>query len=454
MENFHSQPPKKKTSGNIKALIIIGGHTLMGYIICVLKYSCIICVLLYSCTRAVKDTSHTTAEVSPEKLFADFRSKSPDQQKAIFASRWKSTDPNLFVFEPSVNQVVCLMPHAILLEKNIYSALPSSEPVYLDRDYYLYATQIDGYQTFHKISGSELKTLSEKLKPPYEIDRVFAASDTEETKPSNTTQAEYAAGNETYGNDNDIFTKIKQHGNTRTDQLKQFVSQYEIQGNEKASLEYLRLHSSWKERFEKYDNPGFWYDPSDRYWAFGDFSAYADGLFMRSITREVENDDEKRILELVRKSVTIDSDHLLFVFYVKDLGKWGGCKLGNQPTTEQSQQKVNSESVIRISATALYSEYNTNEVASDGKYKNKILAVRGVVAKVGYGALLHRKKVCVEFITDDDFGVFSFVNCYFSDEREKGIASQLSKGQEVTITGKCLGVSFASIEIDDCVISR
>ncbi|MDR2120951.1 MAG: OB-fold putative lipoprotein [Tannerella sp.] len=117
--------------------------------------------------------------------------------------------------------------------------------------------------------------------------------------------------------------------------------------------------------------------------------------------------------------------------------------------------KKDTSAVQFISATELYAEYKTDEKAANNKYKFKRLAVIGVVAEVGYGEYQHRNKVCVELITDKEFGVFNFIHCYFSNEIEKYKALRdLSEGEKVIIDGICTGLSFASVEIDICSFYR
>jgi hypothetical protein len=100
---------------------------------------------------------------------------------------------------------------------------------------------------------------------------------------------------------------------------------------------------------------------------------------------------------------------------------------------------------IEILATKLFSDYEANEISADEKYKNKKIAVTGIIEDIGND------------IMDDPYvslkvDILQNVNCYFDDENKK-VISKLKKGQKITIIGNCKGKSLnIMVRLSDCKI--
>lgn len=101
---------------------------------------------------------------------------------------------------------------------------------------------------------------------------------------------------------------------------------------------------------------------------------------------------------------------------------------------------------ITTTAHRLYSDYKSNAVAADRKYKDKILRVSGVVDTINRDIL---QTIYVVLSGDDYFGG---VQCFFSDDYEKAIAN-LRKGQAITIKGKCDG-KLMNVLLKECIIEQ
>lgn len=84
-------------------------------------------------------------------------------------------------------------------------------------------------------------------------------------------------------------------------------------------------------------------------------------------------------------------------------------------------------------AEALYQAYESNEVRSDQRYKNKLMAVRGRIDKVGKD-LLDTPYVSLAGPQTSIFGV----QCMFSRDDESALGN-LSPGHRITIAGTCSG---------------
>ncbi|PQJ79397.1 OB-fold protein [Polaribacter porphyrae] len=87
-----------------------------------------------------------------------------------------------------------------------------------------------------------------------------------------------------------------------------------------------------------------------------------------------------------------------------------------------------------ISAINLYREYEANEIAADNKYKNKKLAVTGVVVEISevYG------EVTVDLSTGDELNLTT-IKCSVKNKKK---VAELRKGQNVTIIGICDGLTL------------
>ena len=105
-------------------------------------------------------------------------------------------------------------------------------------------------------------------------------------------------------------------------------------------------------------------------------------------------------------------------------------------TDEQVEQDISGISPeVTISAQQLVLAYEANEVAADEKYNGKVIAVSGVVEEIGKD---FTDSIYVSLSSGDD-SLWTSVHCSFGDSH-KSAAAGLSKGEYVTIKGKCDGL--------------
>jgi len=100
----------------------------------------------------------------------------------------------------------------------------------------------------------------------------------------------------------------------------------------------------------------------------------------------------------------------------------------------------------RVSANGLYSEYDSNEVAADLKYRGKVVVVSGVVNRIGKGF------VGGLYITLGGSGFLDGVQCHFPKGEEASLAN-LSKGQEVIVKGTVDG-QMIFVSVKGCRIQK
>ncbi|MGB1283350.1 MAG: OB-fold protein, partial [Polaribacter sp.] len=96
-----------------------------------------------------------------------------------------------------------------------------------------------------------------------------------------------------------------------------------------------------------------------------------------------------------------------------------------------------------LTASMLFNAYESNEVAADGKYLDKRIAVTGKISDIGKDVL---GNPYVSLYVD----YMKTVNCYFSEDEIQEI-SQLKKGQKIYIEGICKGKTLnISVNLSDC----
>lgn len=114
----------------------------------------------------------------------------------------------------------------------------------------------------------------------------------------------------------------------------------------------------------------------------------------------------------------------------------------NEASVEREVARQNPS--YDLSSYQLYEEYKANEIAADQKYKGKILAVTGEIDSIG------KDITDTIYITLKGDEYFGSVQCLFPKKSENKVAA-LSKGQYVTVRGKCLG-KMMIVALSGCIL--
>ncbi|GAI75758.1 unnamed protein product, partial [marine sediment metagenome] len=93
-------------------------------------------------------------------------------------------------------------------------------------------------------------------------------------------------------------------------------------------------------------------------------------------------------------------------------------------SNDENEQSSQSMVPIEITALALYSEYDANEVAAEAKYEDRILRVTGVIRSIGIEIL---GRPYIVLTSEDEYEVWG-VQCIFDEEHKPEIA-RLAEGQ-------------------------
>lgn len=106
---------------------------------------------------------------------------------------------------------------------------------------------------------------------------------------------------------------------------------------------------------------------------------------------------------------------------------------------------ITTEPITPFEARTIIDDYKDNEVRADTKYKDKIVYVTGIVANVGKDIF---DKVYITIGTGEDFEV-NQIQVYLSDKNEIAKAANVNTGTQITVSGKCNGLSVFNISLVD-----
>jgi hypothetical protein len=113
---------------------------------------------------------------------------------------------------------------------------------------------------------------------------------------------------------------------------------------------------------------------------------------------------------------------------------------------ERERQEIRTGPATKVTAAALYKEYNANALAADSKYKGKVLEVTGQVERVDDEGLT----ATVELKTDVEGET---VDCKFALNQKTELIA-LKPGAKVTIRGKGTGRDGDSPTLEKCVLMK
>jgi hypothetical protein len=111
-----------------------------------------------------------------------------------------------------------------------------------------------------------------------------------------------------------------------------------------------------------------------------------------------------------------------------------------------SPNLIHQNSVVEISSSQLYAEYQANAVAADENYQNKTLRISGVVTNIGYDVT----GMPYVILPGSDVLGIAGVQCMFN-VKDKPVLAMLTKGQLVVIQGKCVGYTF-NVLLNNCAL--
>lgn len=118
---------------------------------------------------------------------------------------------------------------------------------------------------------------------------------------------------------------------------------------------------------------------------------------------------------------------------------------GSADTDQAADQISDEASAFTLTADQLYNEYDSNQVAADTRYKDKVVTVSGEIKSIG------KDVTDTAYLVMGGTGVLDGVQCMFPEGQEAAI-SGLSKGQSVVAKGKVSGQALGNVLIRNCTL--
>jgi hypothetical protein len=123
-----------------------------------------------------------------------------------------------------------------------------------------------------------------------------------------------------------------------------------------------------------------------------------------------------------------------------------GCKSKSPPKAAAPEAPA-----ARVTAGDLLSEYSTNAVAADAKYKGKVLLVSGQFHSANKAPLLgYAVQLAPEGAGDV---ATSFVQCFIVESAEARVA-QFQPGQKIALVGTCDGQVLGQVKLSKCSLAE
>ena len=123
------------------------------------------------------------------------------------------------------------------------------------------------------------------------------------------------------------------------------------------------------------------------------------------------------------------------------LGVFVAYKMYNKPHVNVTDENAD----ITLSANRILTDFSSDETQANTKYLEKIIQVKGVVAKVEN----ENGKGIITLQTNDDFGS---VICHLTPEESNNLT--IEAGQQITLKGICTGFLMDVILVKSVVVNQ
>lgn len=122
------------------------------------------------------------------------------------------------------------------------------------------------------------------------------------------------------------------------------------------------------------------------------------------------------------------------------------AEIGGRTEGATEKKIADQAPALTIAAKTLFSDYESNEVAADQKFKGKTLLVTGTVEDIKKD-LMNRM-----YLTLTGDGPFANVQCFFAQSHESQLAG-LRKGVSVSVKGQCDG-KMMNVLMRGCTLEK
>lgn len=132
---------------------------------------------------------------------------------------------------------------------------------------------------------------------------------------------------------------------------------------------------------------------------------------------------------------------------VKSFVTLADCIFAPNPNPVGKVEEASDRQPVEVAADAIAKDYRGNIVSADAKYKDKMVAITGKVARVA------RNKpglITVELETEAG----SNIDCDFASKDGQSQLGELTAGDLVTIRGSCRGMVDDTVRLDKCALVK
>ena len=125
---------------------------------------------------------------------------------------------------------------------------------------------------------------------------------------------------------------------------------------------------------------------------------------------------------------------------------------GQEEEEDKVDEKLKTEKPIIVSSNELYEIYESNEIAADEKFKDKVVQVNGKIFDISKNPM-DEDEIIVKLngLIDNEYEIMG-VSFYFDKTHSSEVAT-LSKGDEITIKGLCKGYSIG-VTVEGCSLVK
>ncbi len=138
---------------------------------------------------------------------------------------------------------------------------------------------------------------------------------------------------------------------------------------------------------------------------------------------------------------------ILIVFCIIGYAAGSGSDSGSSTSSSSKREESTPIEYTAVSVNDMMTALNDNAIGASDKYKGKYLEITGKLTNIDASGKY------IDLMADGDFEIIG-VQCYIKSDDQKSKISSMSKGDTVTLKGKCtdvgevLGYSFDITEIE------
>jgi hypothetical protein len=129
----------------------------------------------------------------------------------------------------------------------------------------------------------------------------------------------------------------------------------------------------------------------------------------------------------------------IFVILIIVVSMFSSSNHYNSPSSQPTKLSM------IVNPYKLLADYQANEIAADSQYKDQFIEVTGIIDKIGKDIL------DTPYVTLEAGDTIFNIQCFFKEQDEPAL-SQLTRGKQITIVGKCNG-KMGNILLKECVLN-